>query len=180
MIALKAINWTANGGGEDPEEAMYKELFSGLCNGTVTDIDTDIPIDATYGHGAGIRIIQGQPRLKKIRLRNLTTDAYSSNYLNGCTSIEEVWLDNTTFVTNSFFTPTNVRYVYTPKATRIQNSINSAPASGAIWDFGDSRTCQQLLDSWSTLFAGTTPNHGWTFRCSDGDVVWDGSAWVKS
>lgn len=177
MIALKCAMFAAKGNGE---EEMYKELFSAICNGNVTDIDTDIPIDATNGHGAGVRFIYGQNKLKTIRLRNLTTDNYSSNYLNGSTSLEEVWLDRTTFVTNSLFTTTNVRYVYTPMATRIQNVINSTPAAGAVWDFGESRTCQQLIDSWPTIFAGVTPNHGWTFRCSDGDVVWDGSEWVKS
>lgn len=76
-------------------------------------------------------------------------------------------------LTNSMMNLNNVSYVYMPAVTYIQNPIINKSTPG-IFDFGDSRTCQQLLDGWSSLFEGS-PSHLWTFRCSDGNVVYDDS-----
>lgn len=162
------------------EEEMYKELLIGLLNKTLTEVDIADEIDARGSdHAAGARPFYGQSNLKKLRLRNFYTNRTSTQYLDGMGNLEELWLDNTPMLTNSLLNMNNghVTYVYMPSVTYIQNPVNIMN-NPAVFDFGDSRTCQQLLDSWSSLFEGS-PSHNWTFRCSDGDVAWDGSAWSK-
>ena len=163
------------------EEEMYKELFLGLLNKTLTEVDIADEIDATYGHGAGARPFFGQSNITSLRLRNLKTDNYSSFYLDGLSGLRSLYLDASTWIAGSMVNLSNVSYVYMPSVTRIANPITSAPIGG-VFDFGISRTCQELLDSWGTLFQGVTPNTRWTFRCSDGDVVWNAtnSAWEKA
>ena len=156
---------------------MYKELLLGLLNKTLTEVDIADELDARNGHAAGARPFYGQSNITKLRLRNLNTDRSSTLYLDGMSGLQELRLDNTPMLTNSMANLNNVSYVYMPAVTYIQNPVNSKSSPG-VFDFGDSRTCQQLLDGWSSLFEGS-PAHNWTFRCSDGDVVWDDgtSAW---
>lgn len=164
---------------EDEEEEMYKELLLGLLNKTLTEVDIADEIDARNGHAAGARPFYGQSNITKLRLRNLNADRSSAFYLDGLGNLQELRLDNTPILCNSFINMNNghLTYVYMPAVKYIQNPVNNM-SNPAVFDFGDSRTCQQLLDGWSSLFEGS-PSHNWTFRCSDGDVIYDGSAWVK-
>lgn len=164
---------------EDEEEEMYKEMFLGLLNKTLTEVDIADEIDARYGHASGARPFYGQSNITKLRLRNLIADRSSVFYLDVISKLQELWLDNTQILPNSFCNLSNVSYVYMPAVTFIQNPINNKSTPG-IFDFGNSRTCQQLLDTWASLFEQpSNVNTKWTFRCSDGDVIYDGSAWVK-
>lgn len=69
------------------EEEMYKELFLGLLNKTLTDVDISDEIDARSGHASGARPFYGQSNITKLRLRNLNTDRGSALYLDGMNAL---------------------------------------------------------------------------------------------
>lgn len=176
-LAARIGTMAANGG----DEAMYKELLLKLLNKQLTEIEIADEIDARGGHGYGVRPFYGQSNLTTIKMPNLITDNFSSFYFDGVTNLQYLYIDSATWIPGSFVNFSRIKYVYAPSlgsdGGKIGNSITTAPA-GAVLDFGQSRTCQQLLDSWSTLFT-SAPNTNWTFRCSDGDVAWNGSEWAK-
>lgn len=181
MIALKCAMFK----GANMDDKRLAQDLEKLMTKTIVTVDWPFAINLNYYGANGARPFYGQNMLKVVKLPNMVLSkadsGYGSNYLDGTAALEELWLDSIQAFPNSL-TPSGVlRYVYAPSFAWGKNFFNATRATGAVFDMGQSRTCAEFLAAMPTSFENLSNVwKGWTFRCSDGDVVWNGSEWVKS
>lgn len=165
----------------------YKKLaedLEKLMTKTLVTVDWPFAINLNYYGAAGARPFYGQNLLRVIKLPNMvlskTDSAYGNYYMDGAVALEEIWVDSMQAFPNSFASSGVLRYVYAPSFVWGKNFFNQTRATGAVFDMGQSRTCAEFLAAMPTSFENfANVWKGWTFRCSDGDIKWNGSEWAK-
>lgn len=169
-------------GGNMTDKQLAEDLERLMTNTLVT-VDWPFAINIDYGYANGVRPFSGQTNLRVVKLPNLTLrpkSGYGVNFLDGANNLEEIWVDSLQTIPNSFASSTIISYVYAPSFEWGKNFFNGARATGAVFDMGQSRTCAVFISSMATSFENLSNVwKGWTFRCSDGDVAWNGSEWAK-